>query len=63
LTGARRVGRPGVDAGGERRHGEKQRGRREGDGDEGNLVNKLKFKIQFAKFSFSPSFWLQKKNF
>jgi hypothetical protein len=28
LAGARRVGRPGVDAGGERRHGEKQRGRK-----------------------------------
>jgi len=50
-SGARHVGRPVADAGGERRHGEKQRGRR-GDGDEGNLVNKLKFKIQFANSVF-----------
>ena len=51
IPGARHVGRPVADAGGERRHGEKQRGRR-GDGDEGNLVNKLKFKIQFANSVF-----------
>ena len=41
-----------TDAGGEqRRHSEKQRGERR-DGGEGNLVNKLKFKIQFANSVF-----------
>ena len=46
------MGRPVADAGGEHRHGEKQRGRKEGDGDEGIFVNKLKFKIQFANLVF-----------
>ena len=50
MTGARCVGRPGVDAGGERRHGEKQRGRKGERGTWGSFVNKLKFKIKFIQF-------------
>ena len=41
-------------AGGERRHGEKQRGRREGDVGDGRFVNKLKFKMQFVNSIFLP---------
>ena len=53
---ARRV----ADAGGERRHGEKQRGER---WSEGRLVNKAKFKISFCKLNFSLLSWPQMKNF
>ena len=52
MTGARRVGRPGVNAGGERRHGEKQRGRKGERGTWGSFVNKLKFKIKFVNSVF-----------
>ena len=53
---ARRV----ADAGGERRHGRKQRGER---WSEGSLVNKAKFKIFFCKLNFSPLSCPQMKNF
>ena len=53
---ARRV----ADAGGERRHGGKQRGER---CSEGSLVNKAKFKIFFCKLNFSPLSWPQIKIF
>jgi hypothetical protein len=49
-----------ADAGGKRRHGEKQRGKR---WSEGRLVNKAKFKISFCKLNFSPLSWPQMKNF
>ena len=52
LTGARCVGRPSIDAGGERRHGEKQRGRKGERGTWGSFVNKLKFKIKFVNSVF-----------
>jgi hypothetical protein len=41
-----------ADAGGERRHDEKQRGRREGDGGEGKTIIRSKFKIHFANSIF-----------
>ena len=51
-SGARRVGRPVTDAGGEqRRHSEKQRGERR-DGGEGKTVIRSKFKIHFVNSIF-----------
>jgi hypothetical protein len=49
--------------GGERRHGEKQRGRREGDDGDGKLVNNSKFQSSVSKFNFSPCSRGQTKNF
>ena len=46
-------GRPGVDAGVRRRHGEKQRERREErDGGDGSFVNKTKSKVLFVNSVF-----------
>ena len=55
-------GRPAVDAGARRRHGEKQRGGRR-DGGEGNFVINSKFQIPVCKLRLSPSSWPQMKNF
>ena len=60
---ARRVAGQVADAGGECRHGEKQRGRKEVDGGDGRFVNNSKFQCSVSKFSFSPCSGGQTKNF
>ena len=57
------MGRPGVDAGGERRHGEKQRGREGERGTWGSFINKLKFKIKFINSVFLLLFGFKRKTF
>ena len=52
LAGARRVADQEAAPAHGRRHGEKQRGRREGDGGEGSSVNKTKFKTPVCKLKF-----------
>ena len=53
LAGGTACGRPVAAPAHRRRHGEKQRRERDGDGGECNLVNKLKSKIQFINSVFS----------
>ena len=50
-------GRPVATPAHGRRHGEKQRRKRDGDGGDGSFVNNSKFQNPICKLSFSPSSW------